>query len=157
MRLIPFALADTLKITGIHLLGIIAGLMIAAPVQAQDEPEANLPSIHIGIILPAMPADQNDLMAPVAKAAMQGAAMAQEEFTFNASLIDADFAVATAEATGADAAVRAAEHLVTDEKVFALAGGFNREEALALSQWSAQHDVPFLNLGSASDELRNEQ
>jgi ABC-type branched-subunit amino acid transport system substrate-binding protein len=146
---------------GSLLLGIMAataGLTLAAPAHAQDDDgDVKLPPIHIGVILPAMPADQNDLLAPISKAARQGAAMAQEEFTLNASMFDADFAVATAEASGSDGVVKAAEHLVNDEKVFALAGGFNHDEALALSQWSAQHDVPFLNLGAASDELRNGQ
>lgn len=83
--------------------------------------------------------------------------MAQEEFTLNASMFDADFTVATEAASGGDAVVKAAEHLVTDDKVFALAGGFNHDEAQALSQWSAKHNIPFLNLGAASDELRNDQ
>ena len=135
-----------------------AALALAAPVHAQDDDgDVKLPPIHIGVILPNMPADQNDLMAPIARAAKQGAVMAQEEFTLNASMFDADFAVATEAASGGDAVIKAAEHLVNDEKVFALAGGFSHDEALALSQWSAQHNVPFLNLGAASDELRNDQ
>ncbi|HEY4200619.1 MAG TPA: ABC transporter substrate-binding protein [Devosiaceae bacterium] len=143
------------------LLGIsvaTVGLAFVLPAQAQDDQgDAQLPPIHIGLIIPAMPTDPNDLKAPIAKAAKQGAVMAEEEFTQNAAMFDADFAAVTAEASGGDAVVKAAEHLVNDEKVFALAGGFDRDEALALSKWSAEHNIPFLNLGASSDALRNDQ
>ena len=36
-------------------------------------------------------------------------------------------------------------------------GGFTAAEALALSQWSAENGVPYVNVGSSSDALRNEQ
>jgi ABC-type branched-subunit amino acid transport system substrate-binding protein len=150
-----------LKSTRELLFGITAatvGLVFALPVHAQDgSGMPQLPPIHIGIILPATPSNPNDLMAPIARAAEQGATMAAEEFTANAKMFNADFAVATEQASGGDAVVKAAEHLVNDEKVFALAGGFDHDEALALSKWSAEHDVPYINLGAASDALRNDQ
>ncbi|HTN63165.1 MAG TPA: ABC transporter substrate-binding protein [Devosia sp.] len=71
-------------------------------------------------------------------------------------MFDLDFAVVTETADGDDV-VKAAERLVNEQKVFALAGGFDHEEALALSQWTAAHNVPFLNIGASSDVLRNEQ
>jgi len=110
--------------------------------------------IHIGIILPAT-ADEADLRFPVAKAARQGAIMAEEEFQLNASMFGIDFAVVTAEAA-ADGLVAAAEAMLADGNVFAIAGSFDAEEGRILSEWTAAKGVPFINLLAADDRLRNQ-
>lgn len=129
---------------------IICGVF-AQPVLAQAEPAKQ---VHIGVILPAA-TDPQSLEASVAKAAQQGAAMAEEEFQLNASMFEMDFAVVTAQANGADV-VAAADSLVADGKAFAIAGAFDAEEGRLLSDWSAAKGVPFVNLFAADDRLRNE-
>lgn len=121
------------------------------PASAQPEP---LGQIHIGVILPAT-SNAAELRYSVAQSARQGAVMAQEEFELNASMFEIDFAVITAEADGADV-LAAADRLVREEQVFALAGGFGGEEAKLLSAWAAQKGVPFVNLLDSDDQLRNQ-
>lgn len=132
---------------------VAVGLGLTASAYGQDMAGA---AIRIGLIIPATTATPDGLSDPIATAAKQGAVMAEEEFTLNASMFEVEFAAVTEEANGADV-IKAAEHLVNDEKVFALAGGFNSNEALILSQWADQHEIPFLNIGASSDALRNEQ
>ena len=126
-------------------------LLPSAPAFAQLEA---LSRVHIGVILPAT-TNTADLRFSVAQSARQGAIMAQEEFELNASMFEIDFAVVTAEADGSDV-LAAAERLVNEQHVFALAGGFNSEEARLLSAWAAEQGVPFVNLLASSDELRNQ-
>lgn len=65
--------------------------------------------------------------------------------------------VLVASAPDADAAARAAERLVALDGAKALCGGFGTDAALALSGIAAAHGIPFLNIGSPSDELRDER
>jgi len=143
----------TLNFLGVFLLVYAAALCSGAPASAQDA--SSLPPIRIGIILPDVP-DDSSLQAEVAKAAKQGAMLAQEEFALSASMVGITLAVVMENANG-DEVVKAAQHLVDNEKVFALAGGFDYEGAHALSEWAASHGVPFLNLLESSDALRNQQ
>lgn len=129
------------------------GLMLAVAPQAITAQELEGP-VHIGIIRPPV-ADVDALMAPVARSAEQGAIMAEEEFDFNASMFGFDFAVVQHEAQGQDV-IAAAEELVDTDEVFALAGGFDDEEARLLSEWAGERGVPFINLLSSDDALRNE-
>src|SRR5690606_19724702 len=85
-----------------------------------------------------------------------GATMAGEEFAFNAEMLGIEFSVLTREASGADAVVAVAEELV-GEGAYVVAGGFSLEEAAALSAWSAESGVPYLNVGASADVLRQEQ
>ena len=110
--------------------------------------------VHIGVILPAT-ADEADLRFPVAQAARQGAIMAEEEFQLNANMFGIDFEVVSTEAD-ADGMVAAAEALLADGNVFAIAGGFDATESRILSEWTAAKGVPFINLFAADDRLRNQ-
>lgn len=125
---------------------------LSAAAQAMLEGE-----VRIGVILPAVQGGEDELAAAVARAASQGAAMANDEFGFNAEMLGIDFAVATAEASGPDAVAAAATALVSDSGAFGIVGGFDAAEAAALATWSAETGVPYLNVGSSADELRNEQ
>lgn len=131
------------------LLGAVACVAFATPSAAQAPSQ-----IHIGVILPAT-TDDADLRYQVAKSAQEGATMAEEEFALNASMFEIDFAVVEAEADGADV-VAAAERLIGEDGVFAIAGGFATEEARLLSAWAAEHGVPFINLLASDDQLRNQ-
>lgn len=110
--------------------------------------------VRIGIIHP--PVEQSDpLKAAVARSANEGAIMAEEEFGFNASMFGFDFAVVQREAEG-EAVTAAAQDLIASEDIFALAGGFDGEEARLLSQWAQDNAIPFINLIAADDALRND-
>lgn len=110
--------------------------------------------LRVGVVL--TPTTGDPIADAVATSAASGAVMADEEFAFNAEMLDVDFGVLTREATGAEAAVAAAQELV-NEGAFIVAGGFSLEEAAALATWSAEAGVPYLNIGSSADVLRQEQ
>ena len=92
----------------------------------------------------------------VVQAAAQGADMAAEEFSFNAEMLGIDFTLVTVEASGAEAVRAAAESLLAEHGVFGVVAGFDGGEAAALADWSAATGVPFINVGSSDDALRNE-
>ena len=135
----------------LRLMPLLFLLPLTMPAAAQPVPGS---PVHIGVIVPDI-ADSGDLRFSVGQSAQHGAIMAEEEFGLNASMFELDFDVVTAEANGADV-VAAAERLVAEDKVFALAGGFTGEEASLLSAWSAEHGLPFVNLLASDDALRNQ-
>ncbi len=126
-------------------------LVVTGVAGAQSIPAGPL---SIGVILP--PATGEPLGDAVARSAADGATMADEEFAFNAEMLGIDFSVLTREAGGADAVVAAAQELV-GEGAYLIAGGFSLEEAAALSAWSAEAGVPYLNVGASADALRQGQ
>lgn len=132
---------------------LMLGLMVAAGSYTASAQQLEGP-VHIGIIRPPVD-DVDTLMAPVARAAEQGAIMAEEEFAFNADMFGFDFAVVQSEAQGRDV-VAAAEELLDSEGVFAFAGGFDGQEAQLLSALAEERGVPFINLLASDDALRNE-
>src|SRR5690606_14944271 len=99
----------------------------------------------------------DELRAAMVRAAGQGAAMASDEFIFNAEMLGIDFGIPSAEASGPEEVVAAAQRLLDEESVFGIVGGFSAAEALALSQWSAENGLPHVNVGASSDALRNDQ
>lgn len=142
------AVASFGKVRRVALLAALT-LGTALPAAAQMVDGA----VHIGIIRPAI--DGADaLTAPVARGAAQGAAMAQDEFGFNASMFEMDFDVVTIEASGADV-VAAAEELAA-AGVFGIAGGFTGDEAALLSEWATDAGLPFYNMAASDDVLRHE-
>ena len=127
-------------------------LCVTAPARAQGMPEG---AVRIGVILPYVPDTPTAaLSAAVARAARQGAVIADEEFKFNSELLGIDFSVLTETASGADV-VAAAEQLVGGG-AFAIIGGFTTQEASALSTWAKTRGVPFINVGASADSLRHE-
>lgn len=144
-------LAFTRKFSPVGLL-IAAAMLVALP-QIATAQQLEGP-VYIGVIRPA-PDTVDPLMAPVARSAEQGTIMAEEEFSFNASMFGFDFAIIQKEAQGEDV-IAAAEELVDSDEVFALAGGFDEAEARLLSAWADERAIPFINLLGADDALRNE-
>ena len=135
-------------------LACALALLVAATGAALAQ--GDLPgSFSIGIIIPDGDG-AGPLAAAVARAASQGAAMAGDEFAFNASMLDYTFTAPVVTADGPDAVVAAAETLTADG-AFAVVGGFDEAEAAALADWSATAGVPFVNVGASADILRNEQ
>lgn len=90
----------------------------------------------------------------VGGAAHSGATMAQEELGFNAKLLGQQLEVPIITAADTEAALQAAERLISTEEVYAFAGGYGDETALALSSLANDRQIPFFNIGSASDALR---
>jgi len=114
-------------------------------------------TIRIGIILPEVdPEAAEGWQSELADEIEHGAILGQEEHTFNAQMLGADFNVLFETASGAEAAVAAADRLLA-EGVYGIAGGYSIEEAVALGQWAEEHGVPFLNIGVQSDLIRNDQ
>ena len=135
----------------------LALALLLTPVSAQGFLEGE---VRIGVILPPVQASTgsdvgDELAGAVAKAAAQGAAMAADEFTFNAEMLGIDFALVATEAAGAAAVTEAAANLLAEHSVFGVVGGFDAAEAAALAAWSAETGIPFINVGSSADELRN--
>jgi ABC-type branched-subunit amino acid transport system substrate-binding protein len=116
---------------------------------------AHAQRVVIGMVLPDLETG-TALERAVARSADEGTTMVAEEFAFNAEMFALDFEVAVERANDPEAAVRAAETLVAEREAFAVVGGFGAGVAEALSAWSAERGVPFLNVGSSSDALRNE-
>lgn len=138
--------------TSFFVVALSALLCVTAPARAQPAPES---VVRIGTILPHVQDTQaTALSSAVARAARQGAVLADEEFGFNSELLGIDFSVLTETASGADV-VAAAERLV-DGGAFAVIGGFSTQEAAALSAWAKIRGVPFINVGASADSLRNE-
>ena len=117
--------------------------------------------VRIGVILPPTQAStgsavSDELAGAVARAASQGAALAGDEFTYNAEMLGIDFALVTAEAAGAQGVAEAAASLLAEHGIFGVVGGFDAAEAKALAAWSAETGIPYINVGSSDDELRND-
>lgn len=138
---------------------VVVGMALAAIVNAQGFLEGE---VRIGVILPPAAGSTgtpvaDELAGAVARAAAQGADMAGEEFAFNAEMLGIDFQLVTVEAAGGDAVAAAAQALFDEHAIFGVVGGFHADEALALAEWSAATGIPFVNVGSSDDRLRNEQ
>ncbi|MAN76778.1 MAG: hypothetical protein CML24_06200 [Rhizobiales bacterium] len=137
-----------------HRLLVALGILICSVMAGSSAMAQQLEGpVRIGLVRPTLDG-ASELMAPVIRSVDQGAVMAEEEFGFNASMFGFDFAVIQREAQGADV-VSAAQQLVADEGIFALAGGFDGEEAELLSSWAQDNEIPFINLLASDDALRN--
>ncbi len=89
-------------------------------------------------------------------AGLLGARAGAEEMGANAHLLGQEFELMVATATTPAAAVREARRLVAAEKVFAIAGGYDTEIALTLSEFAEQNRLVFFNVAATSDALRSE-
>lgn len=110
--------------------------------------------LRIGAVFPA-PTQQDPLGSPVWEAARMGLELARDEFSLNAQIIGQKLEVSLVPAPDAAAASRAAERLAK-EGAYALIGGLGPGQAPALSQLAQRQRVPFLNIGSPLDSLRNQ-
>src|SRR5690625_1476303 len=112
-------------------------------------------TLRLGVIVPE---ETTGPAGELARDARQGAEFASEEFEFNAMLTGLDLQVEISEAADSDAAVAAAAGLAADEDgLDGLAGGFDHETALALSEWAEGEGIPFINLGAPADSLRGDK
>lgn len=116
---------------------------------------ASAQRLVIGMVLPD-PEVGTPLERAVAESALQGSEMVAFEFAFNAEMFGLEFEVVVEHADDPDAARRAATALIDEQEAFAIVGGFGPGVARALATWSTERGVPFLNVGSPDDALRNE-
>jgi ABC-type branched-subunit amino acid transport system substrate-binding protein len=112
--------------------------------------------LRFGLVVPAMePRTGLVDVRVIGEAARRGALIAAEDHALAADLGDVVLDVLISAAPGAAASSRAAERLVAARGVHALIGGFSGEEAQALAEVAEKFRVPFLNIGSSSDALRD--
>lgn len=133
---------------------VAALLLLVGTVRAQEGLEAGF---GVGIILPGPGVESDGIGGALARAAAQGAEMANDEFGFNAEMLGYAFAADTVVADGPQAVVDAAQTLLDEHGVYGIVGGFDLAEAEALALWAADAGVPFINVGASADVLRNEQ
>ena len=131
--------------------------MFLAGSAAQDQAQESFP-IAIGIILPPAQSGgvSEQIDAYVRESADMGVEMAIEELGFNAQILGYELMVEVEEAAGAEDADAAAQKLI-EEGAMALAGGYGPGVAAAIAAQAQEAGVPFLNIGSPSPLLRNEQ
>jgi len=144
------SLANALRIVALATLPVA---LLAGPASAQLGPDGD---IKIGIILPDIPEDAPAWRQELPEQVLHGAVLGQEEVAFNAELLGIGFEVFFENATGPEAAVAAAERMA-EEGVLGVVGGYSLEEALALGDWAEESGIPFINIGSQADALRNDQ
>ncbi len=89
-------------------------------------------------------------------AGLLGARAGAEEMGLNARLLGQEFELMVATATTPAASAREAKRLVAAEEVLAIAGGYDTQITLALSEFAERNRVVFFNVGATSDVLRNE-
>lgn len=114
--------------------------------------------LRIAVILPQeaeAPLGEGELPGEASQAARLGAEFAREELQHNASLLGIDVDVLVSFAGEAEV-VQEAERLVEEEGAFGLIGGFGLGQATALADFAVQAEIPFLNIGTSDDRLRNE-
>lgn len=115
--------------------------------------------LNIGLLLPreaALEPVEGKRPETAAQAALLGGLMVRDELRHNASLLGIDVDVIIA-AIGEEGPAEAARRLLQDEGVIGLVGGFGPEHALELARFADEHAVPFLNIGTPHDRLRNEE
>lgn len=135
----------------------VAALALVAVLAWPSSAHAQLDlEIVIGVVAPDRPAG-DALDAAVDEAVRQGHEMVADEFGRNASMLGIEFRVPIEGAADAAAAVAAADRLVDEEGAYAIVGGWGGlEVARALSDWSAERGIPFVNAGESADVLRND-
>lgn len=114
--------------------------------------------LRIGLIVPnktgplAVDAAQFDI---VGDAARVGWLLADGEVAQAASSAGLDYRLLPANAPSAEAALRAAQRLVALEEVTAIVGGLGEGQAEVLADFANEHGLPFFNVGSSADRLRD--
>jgi ABC-type branched-subunit amino acid transport system substrate-binding protein len=133
-----------------------ATLASAYLVRGRAQPQPQL--MRFGLVLPdpasLKAANEAAGLRFVTESATNGWTMAVDELGANAELLGQRLEGELVSAPDTEAALQEATRLIDEEEIFALAGGFGDEAALALSRLAAEKQVPFFNIGSASDALR---
>ncbi|MBM9595471.1 ABC transporter substrate-binding protein [Roseitranquillus sediminis] len=124
--------------------------MLVPAVQAQEDVAVRG---VVGVILPEVGQDES-LRAALVEDVEQGAVMAAEEFSMNASLFGIDFQVVVEHSP---AARETAARLRQEHGVAAVVGGIGRGDAGELSAWAEESGVPFVNVAATSDLLRADE
>ncbi|TVR87760.1 MAG: hypothetical protein EA416_14235 [Trueperaceae bacterium] len=109
--------------------------------------------IRVGVIAPSQTREAHG-MELIGEAARRGAILAENSIARAVDRDDVRFEVLFASAPSHDSAVRAAERLTALHGVQAIVGGFDDEEAEALSDLAAARGVVFFNVGSGAPTLR---
>ncbi|MEJ2668321.1 MAG: ABC transporter substrate-binding protein [Deinococcales bacterium] len=141
------------------LVAIVAAALWAglAPALAQGAPTG--PVLRIGVVIPTYTPGRTvstSLFDLVGQAAEQGAMQAYGDYSSAPEDGGIPIYVSIASAPSVDAAVRAANRLLTVDKVAALVGGLVPGEAQALAGIAHDAKVPFMNIGSSSLAVRAE-
>lgn len=129
---------------GVPLLPLLQPL---APEVSRTDP------LRIGAVLPIATGNPA-ITDPIAEAARVGVTMAEDLVGRDAERSGRPLHVLLASSPDEDAALRAAQRLVATEGVVALVGGLGEGQAAVLSGVAEARDVPFFNIGSPADELR---
>ena len=137
----------------------LLGATLAAPALLSPVAAMSGFDLRVGIVLPlggpSRPEDAANL-EDIAEIARQGAVFGEEEMQRNGALFGHSVTLFVANAPGAEAAYRAARRLVTLDRVQVLIGGFDANEARALSKVAQETGTLFLNIAATSDALRTE-
>lgn len=121
---------------------------VSAPVDGGEFADA----LKAGVIVPARtPAVL--LNAPTGEDAVRGASVAENAISLRGT--SASFLVLMAHAPTVESVERAARRLVSVDGVDVLVGGYDPLEALAIARVAAEFGVPFFNVGSEADRLRD--
>lgn len=139
------------------LVAFVVGALWAslAPALAQGAPTGRV--LRIGVVTPTFTPGRTvstSLYDIVGRAAEQGALQAYGDYSSPPGDGGIPIYVSIASAPSVDAAVRAANRLLTVDKVVALVGGLVPGEAQALAAIAQSAKVPFLNIGSSSLAVR---
>lgn len=115
--------------------------------------------LRVGVVIPTetgASAGEAYADARVGESALLGAHMADEDVSASSKPEAIGLQVLIASAPDTDAAVRAAERLIITEGVAALVGGIGVDQATALNAAAKLHALPFFNIGSAHEALREQ-
>lgn len=91
---------------------------------------------------------------PAGESARQGAIYADEVLFAKFSALGLDLQTHLAVAAESESAMRASLRMIAAEHVDVIVGGFGRDIAFSLAEVASSTGVPFINVGSSSQELR---
>lgn len=130
----------------------LSGLVVPAGAQT-----ARPAAVRIGIITPArtgLSTVRTSINDYVGEAARMGAILADSRLGEMAAQLGVRLEMLHANAPIAEAAARHAQRLIETGNITALIGGIGDGQAAAISQIATKAKVPFFNIGSQSDSLR---
>lgn len=116
--------------------------------------------IRVGVVIPTRTGSLSidaALYDFVGEAARMGSIFAEDQIGDQAELQGLNLEVLLASSPSAEAAFRAGQRLVATEGICALIGGLGEGQAEALSVVAQERRLPFFNIGSPSNALREER
>ncbi len=146
------------KLSRRHFLAL-SGIALGSQLIGKGQGQAPLSQVmRIGVVLPAETGRSVTGVFPerrIGEIAMLGVVLAEEEMNTSVQLSGTQQQVLIASAPDGEAALRAAERLASVEEVGAIVGGIGMEQAEALGQAAESGKVPFFNIGTSNDLLRD--